>query len=279
MVASPYSGAAVRAGQFGRVRPSVPGVNVDHTTPDPEPDPFNPVPDVPYGQGGTIWGYEPEHAGPSNQPNLAQVPVSHWWDGQPAVPSGVPYGRAQQAMQERFMADHAVVNYVPDGIRLFQHATEGQINEWAVGRSPQWAGAVVPDGPLAGLQNGRNSYDAINQPNEVYAGDPANVGRYRLGVKTNIFGLYENPIGKFGQDALIHTYTGLTPALPRDKPPMENTAPYTPNSTGTAHWFPAPPFQRPSLFNLPSETSMTDYTIAENGTFQSDFVDRNGGFH
>lgn len=278
MVASPYTGAAVRAGSYGRVRPSVPGVNADHTTPDPEPDPFNPVPDVPANQGGTVWGYEGEYAAPSNQPNLAQVPVSHWYNGQPAVPSGEPYGRAQQAMQERMVRDHSAVNYVPDGIRLYQHATEGQINEWQIGRNPQFAGAVIPDGPLAGLQNGRNSYDAVNQPNEVYAGDPANVGRYRLGVKTNVFGLYENPIGKFGQDALIHSYTGLVPALPREKAPLTNTAPYTPNSTGTAHWSPAAPNQVPSLFSLPSETAMTDYAIADNSEFVSDFQDRNGGF-
>lgn len=276
MVASPYSGAALRAGHYG-VRPSVPGVNADHTTPDPEPDPFNPVPTVPADQGGTVWGYEPAHAGPSNQPNLAQVPVSHWYAGQPAVPSGEPYARAQLAMQERMFADHSETNYVPDGIRLYQHATEGQINEWQIGRVPQMSGASIPDGPLAGLQNGKNGYDATNVPNEVYAGDPANVGRYRLGVKSNVFGLYENPIGKFGQDALLHTYTGLVPALPTEKEPMTNTAPYTPNSTGTAHWFPSVPYQVPSLFSLPSETAMTDYAVAKNDDFVSDFAD-DGGF-
>jgi hypothetical protein len=278
MVDSPYSGAALRATARYNIRPSVPGVNVDHTTPDPEPDPFNPVPDVPQNQTGTVWGYERNTAGPSNQPNLAQVPVSHWWDGQPAVPSGEPYGRAQQAMQERMMVNHSSVCYVPDGIRLYQHATEGQVNEWQIGRQSQFAGTTLPDGPLSGLQYGQNAYDATNEPNEVYAGDPANVGRYRLGVKTNFFGLYENPMGKFGQDALLHSYTGLTPALPASKPPMEHTAPYTPNSTGTAHWAPAPAFQRPSLFNLPSETAMTDFTIADSAATGNEFVDRNGGF-
>jgi hypothetical protein len=278
MVDSPYSGTAIRAGHFG-VRPSVPGVNADHTHPNPEPDPFNPVPGTPPNQTGTVWAYEGENAGPSNQPNLAQVPVSHWFNGQPAVPSGEPYARAQQAMQERMMADHSETNYVPDSIRLYQHATEGQHNEWQLGRMPQFAGAAIPDGPLAGLANGKNSYDATNAPNEVYTGDAPNVGRYRLGVKTNIFGLYESPIGKFGQDALLRAYTGLYPAVPFEKPPMENTAPYTPNSTGTAHWTPATPAQTPSLFSLPSETAMTDFAVADNATFTSDFADRNGGFH
>lgn len=277
MVDSPYTGAAIRAGHY-RVRPSVPGVNTDHTTPDPEPDPFNPVPTTPDAQGGTVWGYERPSAGPSNQPNFAQVPVRHWWNGQPAVPSGEPYGRAQQAMQERMMLDHSHVSYVADSIRLYQHQSEGQHNEWTIGRPSQFAGAEIPDGPLRALGNGHNAYDQTNSPNEVYSGDPANVGRYRLGTKSNIFGLYESPLGKFGQDAILHSYTGLIPALPQEKAPMTNTAPYTPNSTGTAHWFPTVPYQRPSLFSLPSETAITDYTIADNAGFVSDFVDRNGGF-
>lgn len=277
MVDSPYSGAAIRAAHYA-VRPSVPGVNADHTTPDPEPDPFNPAPIVPGSQTGTVWGTEQNFAGPSNQPNLAQVPVSHWWNGQPSVPTGEPYARAQQAMQERMMADHSDVSYVPDSIRLYQHASEGMHYDWTIGRPSMFAGAEIPDGPLKGLGNGHNAYDQTNVPNEVYQGDPANVGRYRLGVKTNVFGLYESPIGKFGQDALLRSFTGLYPALPVEKAPMENTAPYTPNSTGTAHWFPAVPYQKPSLFSLPSETSITDYAIADDAGFVSDFVDRNGGF-
>ncbi len=275
---SPYTGAALRAGHFSS-RPPVAGVNADHMTPDPEPDPFNPVPDVPANQTGTVWGYEPEHAGPSNQPNLAQVPVSHWWNGEPAVPTGVPYGVAQQAMQDRMMADHSPANYVPDGIRLYLHATEGQKNEFNIGRGSQFAGETIADGPLAGLANGTNSYDQTNDPNEVYTGDGANVGRYRLGVKTNIFGLYENPIGKFGQDAMLHSYTGLVPALPVGRERMDNMSPRNPNSSHTDHWFPAAPFQKPSFFSLPSETAVTDYSVAAGTEYASEFEDRNGGFY
>src|ERR1700753_731838 len=108
MVDSPYSGAALRAGHFA-VRPSVPGVNADHTTPNPEPDPFNPQPIPPTNQQGTIWGDE-EFAQISNQPSLAQVPVTHWYNGQPAVPSGTgheftPQGQRMQAFQERMLVD------------------------------------------------------------------------------------------------------------------------------------------------------------------------------
>jgi hypothetical protein len=282
MVDAPYSGTAVRGAHYA-VRPSVPGFNVDHVTPDPEPDPFNPAPDVPSNQTGTVWADPADFAQISNQPNLAQVPVSHWFDGQPAVPAGTgheftPVAQRMQAFQERMLVDHEQVNYVPDGIRLYQHATEGQRNEFNVGRPSQFAGETITDGPLAGLQNGRNAYDATNQANEVYTGDDANVGRYRLGRKTNLFGLYEYPIGKFGQDALLHAYTGLSPYAPVDKPPMSNTAPYTPNSTGTAHWAPAQPNQVPSMFALPSETAITDYSAINQNGYTSDFIDEDGGF-
>ena len=274
---TPYSGQTLRQAHYSS-RPPVPGVNVDHTTPDPEPDPFNPQPDTPPNQGGTVLVNDSSTAGQSNYPNLAQVPVTHWYNGQAPVGSGVPYGQAQQAMQERLMIDHADTNYVPDSIRLHQHATEGQANEFIVGRPSAYAG-VDPGENLQYLVNGTNAYDHTNQPNEVYSGDPANVGRYRLGVKTNVWGLYENPLGKFGQDAQMHSYEGLHPQFPVDKEPLQNTAPYTPNSQGTAHWLPAAFAQVPSLFGLPSETAMTDYATANEFVDSgSEFQDAGGGF-
>ncbi len=266
---TPYSGTAVRAAHFAS-RPPVAGLNRDHFTPDPEPDPFNPVPTPSHDLTGTILTDELEDPAQSNQPTLASVPATHWYNGQPAVPSGEPYARAQLAMQERMMVDHEDTNYVPDSFRRYLHATQGQNNQFVVGRMPQNAG-TDPGEPLQYLVNGNNSYDHTNQPNEVYTGDAANVGRYRLGVDTKVFGLYQSPIGKFGQDAQLHSYTGLTPAFPQDKPPMHDTAPYTPNSTGTAHWVPAPFSQIPSLFGLPSETAVTDYVTV------NDFSDGGGG--
>lgn len=273
MVATPYSGAATRAGHFA-IRPSVPGVNGDHLKPDPEPDPFNPQPATPAGQAGTVLAQDAPFHSDYAQPSLAAQPITHWYEGQPAVPSGVETASRMQAMQERMMLDHLDSNYIPDSVRLYQHATEGMVTDWVVGRPSQFAGAEVPDGPLAGLQNGTNAYDHTNQPNEVYGGaDPANVGRYRLGTKTVMFGLYENPIGKFGQDATIRAITPLSPQFPVDKPAMTGTAPYTPNSTGTAHWAPAPHNQVPSLFGLPSETAMTDYATATQAAPGSEFSD------
>lgn len=276
MVDRPYSGTAVRGGHYSS-RPPVPGVNNDHTHPDPEPDPFNPVPDTPPNQGGHVLVSSADGAGQSGYPSLASQPIHHWYNGEPAVPSGVPTDIRMQAMQERMMVDHDDINYVPDGIRLYHHATEGQFNQFINGRMPQNAG-VDPGQNLQYLVAGTNSYDATNDPNpDVYAGDSANVGRYRLGVKTNIWGLYDSPIGKFGQDAQLHAYTGLNPQFPVDKPQIENTAPYTPNSQGTAHWLPSAFAQVPSMFALPSETTMTDYVATSDfadSAASSEFADR-----
>lgn len=266
---TPYTGTAVRNAHFAS-RPPVPGLNKDHFTPDPEPDPFNPVPTPAHQYTDSILTVREEDGPQSDYPTLATQKFHHTYDGQLAVPSGEPYGRAQQAMQERLMVDHADSNYVPDEYRRYIHATQGQSNKYVTGRMPQNAG-VDPGPDLQYLVNGQNSYDHTNQPNEVYAGDPANVGRYRLGYDTKVFGLYRNPTGKFGQDAQLHSYTGLHPAIPQAKPPMENTAPYTPNSTGTARWWPTPHNQVPSTFGLPSETSVTDATVL------NDFADVSAG--
>lgn len=271
-MAGAYTGSAIRTAHYAQ-KPPVPGLARDHFTGETNPDMFDPSVDTPANQTGTVWAQLEDFAPLSNQPNLAQVPVSHWFNGQAAVPTNVPYQVAQQTMQDRMMQDHDDVNFIPDSIRLYQHMSEGLSIEWPVGRMPQNAG-VDPGEELQYLVNGRNSYDHTNVPNEVYTGDDANVGRYRLGRKQQTFGLYEYPLGKFGQDPLVHAYTGLIPAAPFDKPPMTDTKPYTPNSTGTAHWTPAQSNQVPSNFALPSETVMTDYATAAVQTY-SDFD--NGG--
>lgn len=275
MVNKVYSGFAIQAAHFD-FRPPPPGLATDHTTGQVEPDPFNPTPDTPAGQEGTIWqDLQDDEAGQSGQPNLAAVPVSHWYPGQAAVPSGVPYGTAQQAMQERMMADHSVVNYVHDSIRLYQHASEGQANEFTAGRPPIARGSTLPT-DVQFLANGRNSFDQVNQPNEVYgSGGESNVGNYRLGVKTNVWGLYESPLGKFGQDALLHAYTGLTAQFPAERNQMNQiAAPYTPNSSGAnGYWKPASSWQDVSMFGVPSETAITDFsTQAANFDNSGDFM-------
>lgn len=264
MVTTPYSGQAVRAASAHfDYRPPVPGLAADHFTGAVEPDIFNPQPSPTTGAPGDMWAPDDARANHSGYRSLAEIPVTHWYPGQHAVPSGLPYGTAQQAMQERMMVDHAPVNYEHDGVRLFQHATEGTKIEWVDGRLPREAGQSL-EGPLAALANGKNGYDQTNTPNEVYTGSSANVGRYRIGTKVVMFGTYDNPLGKFGQDAQLRAYTGLTPTLPADRKQWnEIAAPYTPNSSGAnGYWGPAVPWQAPSLFSLPSETIMTDYGVS-----------------
>lgn len=263
-----YSGYFLRKAHFSASNDVVPGVNPDHTHPDPEPDPFDPKPDTPANQAGEVW--TPAEDGFTSGENVQDI--RHWYDGQLSVPSNVPYGVAQQAMQERMLVDHSGVNYRRDTIRLYQHASEGNSIEYVPGRMPQNAGSTLPE-DVQYLANGRNSYDQVNQPNEVYAGDPANVGRYRVGAKINMFGLYDNPLGKFGQDALLRAYTGLTPQFPDEKiQHNKDAAPYTPNSSGTARWL-TPQFQDISTFTLPSETALSDFTTGTTPVMTSDFAD------
>jgi hypothetical protein len=265
-----YTGYLTRKGHYSPPNDVAPGVNTDHTHPNPEPDPFNPQPDVPANQAGDVWNPTENHFVTGYSP----APVAHWFNGELAVPSSMPtYGAGQQVMQDRMMADHSVLNYVPDSIRLYQHASEGVSIDWQLGRAPQHAGESVGESQNY-LMMGRNSYDVTNQPNEVYSADQS---RYRLGTRITMFGLYDSPLGKFGQDASLRAYTGLTPQFPADKVQMnQNAAPYTPNSSGTATWT-LPSFQVPRLFGLPTETSLTDYTIStQDAALSSDFASDDG---
>lgn len=263
-----YTGYLIRKGHYSAAKDVAPGVNPEHTNPSPDPDIFDPRPDVPAQQSGDVWNPSEVTMGES-QPIER---VAHWFNGTPAVPSNVPYAKAQQEMQDRMMLDHGVTHYTPDSIRLFQNATEGVSIGWENGRAPQVAGESVGENEQY-LMMGTNAYDITNQPNEVYSADQ---GRYRLGTRIAMFGLYDNPFGKFGQDASLRAYTGLTAQFPQDKEQMQNTAPYTPNSTGTKTWT-LPSFQVPRMFGLQSETSITDYTMAsQDAMVSSDFADDSG---
>lgn len=265
-----YTGYLARKGHYSPPGDVAPGVNADHTHPAPEPDIFNPMPDAPSAQAGDVWNPTEDHYASADQLER----VAHWFNGSPAVPSSMSsYGVGQQLMQDRMMDDHCISNYVPDSVRLYQHASEGVSIGWELGRAPQHAGESVGDSESY-LMMGRNSYDVTNQPNEVYSTDQS---RYRLGTRISMFGLYDNPHGKFGQDASLRAYTGLTPQFPADKTQMQqDAAPYTPNSSGTATWT-LPSFQVPRLFALQSETSMTDYTMAsEDASVSSDYASDDG---
>lgn len=262
----PYSGALGRAAHYA-FRPPVPGINPEHEKPDPEPDPFNPVPEnvaaAPYDV------FQPEDV--SVHTEMQQRPIEHWAHLQPPVPSSVQREVAGIATTTRMLANHAQVDYRPEQYPVYKHASQGRHLAFVRGRDPWQAGEQVSE-EMAYLVMGKNAYDQTNAPNEVYAGDGANVGRYRVGYGVEDWGLYEYSQMQ-GQDAVLRAYTGLEPAFPVDKPQPQNTAPYTPNSTGTANFL-TPAFQIPSMFAQPGETALTDYEAAET----TDYWTAGGGF-
>lgn len=250
-----YSGALVRSAHFA-FKPPVPGVDPRHEHPAPDPDPFSPVPDTPPGQSGDVW----QHTDAAPHTEMQAPAFTHTADLIAPVPSNVYAYERDQAWQDGWLANHSQEHFRPDVYPTYKHADQGHHIQYVPGREPQNAGSTVPE-DMAYLVMGRNSYDQTNQPNEVYgSGGESNVGRYRLGMRIENWGLYQF-FTKQGQDAELRAYTGLQPAFPVDKPRIEDSAPYTPNSSGTTRWN-LPLFRDPSLFSLPSETAMTDYTIA-----------------
>lgn len=252
-----YTGALTRSAHFA-FRPPVPGINPDHEHPAPEPDPFNPAPEG-AGQGvqGDVWQ-------PADLPVHTEMrigPRPHVTPLEPPVPSNVHRSTADLAATARMLANHSVQDFRPDTRPVYKHASQGRTLDYTPGRMPTDAGITVPDG-ASFLVAGKNAFDYTNVPNEVYAGDEANVGRYRLGQRIEDFGRYEFWT-KQGQDAQLRAYVGLQPDFPVDKPRIENAAPYTPNSAGTATWV-QNQWQTPSMFALPSETALTDYQAATN---------------
>lgn len=258
-MADAYSGSLVRSAHFAH-RPPVPGINPEHERPDPDPDPFSPAPEGVQPADFDVWQPRDE----SVYSEMGQRPFSHWGYLQAPVPSSVPAEAAGIAATARMIANHSSVDYKPDTYVPYKHADQGKSIDYVTGRMPWQAGEEVPD-ESAYLQAGTNAYDRTNAANEVYGGDEANVGRYRLGNDTRVFGLYEFWT-KQGQDAELRAYSGLSPDFPVDKPRVPDSAPYVPNSSGTTTWI-LDQFQVPSMFGLPSETASTDHEAAEAGGY------------
>lgn len=253
----PYSGALMRAAHFA-YRPPVPGINPEHEHPHPDPDPFNPTPEgagASVAADGDIWQPQdlPVHT------EMVVGPRPHATELSPPVPSNVHSYERDVAATTRMLHNHSKVEYRPDKYPNYKSADQGVEIDWYTGRPSRDAGIEVPR-EAEFLVAGRNAFDFTNQPNEVYTGDAPNVGRYRLQANQQQFGLYRFWT-KQGQDAELRAYTGLAPDFPVDKPRVPNSAPYTPNSNGTTTWL-QNQWQTPSVFALPSETSMTDYQQA-----------------
>jgi hypothetical protein len=268
-MATPYTGALKRSAHFS-FRPPVPGINPEHEKPAPDPDPFSPPPEgAGTGLKGDVWQ-------PADLPVHTEMrvgPRPHDTPLQPPVPSNVHQDQANRAATDRMLANHSVVDFRPDRNPVYRHADEGRHIDWYAGRMPTDAGITVPDN-ASFLVAGKNAFDFTNRPNEVYAGDAPNVGRYRLQANQQYFGLYHFWT-KQGQDGYLRAYTGLSPDFPVDKPRVPNSAPYTPNSSGTTTWLQSQ-WQVPSMFGLPSETALTDRQAATTPAASSEAFDDGG---
>lgn len=238
-----YSGALAARAHFPRYT-SVAGVSGGHLEPTADPDPFQPEQEAVRPTTEDAW--LPQEAPGHTEWTVS--PVQHWTRLQPPVPSNVEGPDDDLAATARMVANHSVVEYRPDTYPVYRHGDQGRTIEYVEGRRP-----VEPS--LEALQMGRNSYDATNAPSEVYGGE-----RYRLGTHIELFGRYEFWT-KQGQDGMLRAYEGMHPNLPVDKPRVEDSAPYTPNSSGTATWT-QPTWQDPSSFALPSESALSEYQMS-----------------
>jgi hypothetical protein len=237
----------------------VPGINPEHEHPAPDPDPFDPKPEgAGQGAAGDVW--QPQDLPVHTDWVVAGRP--HDTPLQPAVPSGVTQFQANNAATARMLDNHSRIEYRPDLYAPFKSADQGRTIDWYPGRPSQDAGITVPEN-ASFLVAGKNAFDYTNPPNEVYAGDAPNVGRYRLQNNQQDFGLYRFWT-KQGQDGLLRAYEGMQPQFPVAKERVPDSAPYTPNSSGTTRWL-QNQWQVPSIFGLPSETASTDYQIAAAG--------------
>lgn len=261
-----YTGALGRSAHFA-FRPPVPGINPEHETPAPDPDPFSPKPE---GSGqavaADVWQ-------PVDHPLHSEWVVDsrpHDTPLQPPVPSNVHRDQADRAATARMLANHSVVEYRPDLRAPYKHAEQGRQIDWYTGRPSRDAGITVGT-EAEFLVMGRNAFDQTNLPNEVYSAGGPDVGRYRLQANQQDFGLYRS-FQKVGQDNFLRAYEGLQPQFPADKPRVPDSAPQTPNSSGTTTWLQSQ-WQVPSLFGLPSETVMTDAQVAAGSV-----IDASGGF-
>lgn len=240
-------------------KPTVHAVATNHgpgDVPD-EPDLFGPSVDGAQDVAGfqlNVW--EDREDAPHS--SYGDDRISH--DGQRQAPARMGLlARASQLLAQRDMiADHSRENYRPDPARPYRHATQGRRFAWWPGRMPQLSGIDGPDFLVAG----KNSFDFTNPaaPDVYGAGGESNVGRYRLGLQQDDTGLYENPLGLFGQEAWLRGQLSPTVEYHQDKPSRAGGPPsanFLPDAS-----FITDHFQFPSAFTLGSETALTDYTLA-----------------
>jgi hypothetical protein len=251
-----YSGYLKRRVAYDK-KPTVHAIGTNHGPQDvpPQDDLFGPSVEGPIdlaGHQADVW----EGAEDAPMSAYGDDRISHDGGRTPPPPMGLLARLSAYAEQRRMLADHSRVHYRPDPARPYRHATQGRKFLWWNGRGSQMAGIEGPDFLVAG----KNGFDFTNQPNEVYSAGDSNVGRYRLGVQQDDFGLYEDPRGLFGQEAWARALINPTLEYHGDRRRQGNGPPSAPFLPDAA--FVRDAFQLPSGWTLGSETAGTDHILA-----------------
>lgn len=243
-----YSGNLVRQAHYERYT-SVAGVSPAHAQQTPGRGMFEPTPEaaVP-AQPGDVWQPYDQTPHTGVRPPTPRHTATPGRGPAAPIPSGVDEERGQNTVNDRMVATHANVEYVPYERPVYKHGGQGRSITSVEGRRP-----LQPS--MEAFLVGNNSYDTSNPPSEVYGGE-----RYRLGTADQYFGRYEYWT-KQGQDGWLRPTVTEHPILPVEKPRVANSAPYTRNSSGRARSL-YPMTQDPRMFVTPSETALSDYTMA-----------------
>ncbi len=243
-----YSGNLVRTAHYPRYT-SVGGVDPGHAQVRREHELFEPditTEGVP-SSGPSLW--QPVDVTPQTG---AGVPAyNHNGSMARPLPMDADAGpAAQYRSNDRMVAAHGLVDYVPDTrAPFFQAATQAVDIDFVQGAAP-----APPS--MEAFVTGPNSYEFSNPANEVYSGD-----RWRLGQDIVIFGRYDYWT-KQGQEAQLRAVEMEEPQFPINTGPIKDPAPYSPWSSGLAY-FHQTSFNVPRLFAPPSETGISDLTMAQ----------------
>lgn len=240
------SGNLMQQARHTEMTTPVPGVQPGHgDAPKPEslfePNPEAHTPPAP----GDMWAaadvspHTRETLPPLNHSAMYAIPV----------PSGIDAAVADYTTTDRMNAIHNRVDYSPDDVVKWPDPLSGRIQFHTPGRlgsTPSTDAFLV----------GANGYDRSNPESELYGG-----ARYNSGTTEMHYGVHQFR-QKQGQDAWLRGVENLAPWLPTEKPPVENAAPYTRPSSGPARTK-LSQFRMPVLFSAPGETSISDYTMAQ----------------
>lgn len=260
-----YTGNLIQSARFPTVELSA-GLKSDHAA-GAEPDdadvfggsaPAGPGPD--YGSPG-LWVAPETQAPGSGMPLDAS---SHWtYDGPALTPPRLGWVDAGYVARDQMMKSHSArdastARAIPTEPQ-FQFRGQGNIVNRQMGQA-SWEPGL--SGPLA---RGSNSYDENNPPTEVYDG-----AGWRRGYDTLTWGEYTSPTVQQMRYQLRAVATE-TVHFPVDTPAVPNAVPGGGWGTGTQTQL-SPYGSTPRLFAPPSQSAISDATMAQQSEPVSEFV-------